>query len=145
SRWAAWGLIACHRAGMIPPEGLSEKAAAAWRSGEHDPADIVSALSCHRYLLGKDRKKDPDVLKAVERLADPARRNDPRSLFLLKRAMIQYDLEKLGGREWWPEGVKVLAAAQAPDGSWGGVEETCCAVFFLHVPRLIWPRDPDRR
>src|SRR5437868_2881648 len=61
SRWAAWGLLACHRAGMIPPAELSEKAAAAWRSDGDDPADLVSCLSIHLYLLKKDWKKDPDI------------------------------------------------------------------------------------
>ncbi|RPH38871.1 MAG: hypothetical protein EHM91_13210, partial [Planctomycetota bacterium] len=65
SRWAAWGLLACHRSGFDVPAEVVEKAAASWREGEHDPADVVTALSIHQSLRKKDWKQDPDILKAV--------------------------------------------------------------------------------
>lgn len=144
SRWAAWGLLACHQAGMLPPQDVVDKAAVAWTKGDHDPADVVTGLSICRYLSKRDWKKDPDILKAVDRLA-AKEANDPASLFLTKRAMIHFDKATLGGREWWPDGVTVLSASQKPDGSWGSLEETCCATYFLHLPRVRWFHDPDRR
>lgn len=133
SRWAAWGLLACHRAGWDAPEGLSEKAAAAWRSGGGDAADVVSALCIHLFLSGKDYKMDRDVLDAVERLGDPERPTDPCSLVALKIALGHFGSEKRGGRDWWPQGIKILTEAQKDDGSWGGVLETCAALRYLHT------------
>lgn len=136
ARWAAWGLLACDRSGMEFPAKVVIKAARSWREGEHDPADLVSALPITQYLL-KQRNwtKDEDVLNAVDRLAIRDFPTDPASLFLLRRAMVQFGSDKLGGRDWWQDGVKVLAAAQAPDGGWGSVENTCFATWFLHVSR----------
>jgi hypothetical protein len=135
SRWAAWGLLACHQSGIAIPLETVLKAAASWRDGEHDPADVVAALSIHLYLSRKDWTKDPDILIAVHRLDIRDPRTDPASLFLLKRAMLHFGSEKLGDRDWCQDGVRVLAASQAPDGGWGSVEDTCFAALFLHVPR----------
>jgi hypothetical protein len=140
SRWAAWGLLACKHAGISAPGELSLKAAAAWRRENGDAAEVVSCLATHLYLAGKDWKRDADVLKALDRLADPARPTDPASLHKLKVAMFNMGSDKLGGREWWPEGVKILVAAQASDGGWGGIEETCAALQYLYLRRY---RPPD--
>jgi hypothetical protein len=142
ARWAAWGLLACRYAGLIPPAELSAKAAESWRKPGGDAADVASALGVHLFLQGKDWKRDPGVLESVGLLADRPRPTDPRELQALKIAMTHVHSEKLGGREWWPEGVEVLLGAQAADGSWGGTEETCAALRFLHVWQV---RDPDHR
>jgi hypothetical protein len=130
---------------MEMPKDVAERAAAAWRSGDHDPADVVSGLSIHLYLLQKNWKKDRDVLNAVSHLANREPTSDPRTLFLLHRAMVHFGSNELGGREWWPEGVRFLAGSQASDGGWGAVEETCFAAFFLHIPRRDWFICPDRK
>jgi hypothetical protein len=135
SRWAAWGLLAAHRIGCIPPMDLNRKAEAAWRSADGDPAEVVSCLSIYLYFQEKNWKKDPDVLKAIERLANSQRPADPVSLSVLKVAMIHADADKLGGCDWWSDGIKTLKAAQAADGSWGSIEDTCAAIRFLHVYR----------
>jgi hypothetical protein len=145
SRWAAWGLLEAHNQGLLPPEDLPARAAGAWRTGDADPADVVACLSTHLYFQKKERKSDPDVLKALDRLAIRDRATDAQSLFLLKRAMFLYDSNQLGGREWWPEGVKILTAAQSADGSWKTVEESCWAVQYLHVVRFRWPDLKERR
>jgi hypothetical protein len=135
SLWAGLGLWGGHLSGFVVPPEIAEKAAQAWRSGEFEAADQVSGLAIHLSLGGKKWKQDPDVQKAVERLADPKRPTDARSLATLKRAMMHSDSEKLGGREWWPEGRKILLEAQRPDGSWGSLEDTCAALQYLYVPR----------
>jgi hypothetical protein len=145
SRWAAWGLLACTEARFVLLPETWEKAEAAWRTGDHDPADVVSSLSIHLYLQKKNWKKDADVLRAVERLAQRGAPTDPKSLLLLKRAMVHFGSHELGGREWWQDGVRTLAASQSPDGSWGTVEETCGATIFLHTPRRPWMTAPDRK
>jgi hypothetical protein len=145
SRWAAWGLLACHESGMILPNDVVDKAAASWREGDHDPADVVTSLSILLHLRNRNWKQDPDIQKALDRLAIRDPRTEPASLFVFKRAMVHFGSDKLGGREWWQDGVKVLAAAQSPDGSWGSVEDTCFAAYFLHIPRINWGPFPDRK
>jgi hypothetical protein len=137
SRWAMWGLLAAHRANILPPAEVSAKAEKAWRNADADAADVVSCLCIALYLQGKEFKKDPDVLIAVHRLADPKRPGDPVSLSMVRVAMMHVGSEKLGDREWWPEGLKSLLGAQTADGSWGSIEQTCAAIRFLH-----WYRPP---
>jgi hypothetical protein len=136
SLWATLGLSACLSARITGPREIAERAAAAWRTENADPADMVSGLTFHLYVQGRNFKKDPDILIALHRLADPARPADPRSLAALKRAMLHYDSEKLVGREWWPEGIKILLAAQKDDGSWGSIDDTCAAIRYLHLYRV---------
>jgi hypothetical protein len=131
ARWALWGLLAAHEAGVTAPEEVVAKAAAAWRNGEHDPADVVSALSICQYLRGRNWKKDPEVLKAVDRLAKE-KRTEPRALYGLKLAMLHFGSDTLGGEKWGTRDAKILLAAQKPDGSWGDVEATCYATLALH-------------
>lgn len=138
SRWAAWGLLACREAGFLAPDAVLEKATASWRTGKADAADALTSLCVHLHLQGRDWRKDADVLKEVQRLSEPGRPTDPMSLFLRKRAMVHFGIEILVGREWWNEGAKILAASQRPDGSWDGVDATCAAIQYLHIPK----RDP---
>jgi hypothetical protein len=145
SLWAAWGLLACHRCGLLPPKETAQSAVETWRDGACDPAAALSCLSIYRYFLGKDWKKDPEVLRAIDRLAALERPKDPRPLVLLERAMIHFDSAKLGGREWFPDGVNALLRAQSPEGGWGGLEETCWAILYLHVPKLPPMIQPDRK
>lgn len=144
SRWAAWGLVACDQSGIVLEPDVSAKGLASWRDGEHDPAEAVSCLSVHAYLQGRDWKKHPDVQEALARLAERPMPTDPRSLFVLKRAMIHADRDKLGERTWWPEGVAALLPQQSSDGGWDGIEETCAAVHYLHHRRHkipeVWPK-----
>ena len=134
SRWALWGLLAAHRAGMIPPVEVAAKAEAAWRNADADAAEQVSCLCIALSLQGREYKKDRDVLKAIERLADPKRPNDPVSLSVTKVALLHADTDRLGA-EWWPDRVKGLMAAQQADGSWGSVEDTCAAIRFMYYWR----------
>jgi hypothetical protein len=145
ARWAAWGLLASHQCGLLPPRETSLRAAETWLGDACDPAAAVSCLSIYRYLLGKDWKKDAGALKALDRLAATERPTDPRLLFDLRRAMFHFDSAKLGGREWFPEGMNALLGTQNPEGGWGGIEETCWAVLYLYVVRAPPMIDPDRK
>jgi hypothetical protein len=52
-------------------------------------------------------------------------------LYGLERAGMLYGTEWFGKNKWYPEGVKVLLAAQKADGQWGGAVDTCFAILFL--------------
>jgi hypothetical protein len=52
-------------------------------------------------------------------------------LYGLERAGMLYGTEWFGKNKWYPEGVKVLLAAQKADGQWGGPVDTCFAILFL--------------
>jgi hypothetical protein len=145
SLWAALGLVECERTGFLAPKETHEKAVKAWRVGEVEAADRVSGLAAHQFLGGVKWRQDPDVLKALEGLADPKRPTDPKSLLTLKRALIYFDSAKLGDHEWFSEGRKLLLDSQAPDGSWGNLENTCAALQYLYVPRYGIPEDTGRR
>ena len=106
SLWAAIGLWACSKAGVVVPAEVSEKALRAWRTGEFDAADQVFGLSIYLALTKRTPNTDRDLQKALDRLADPKRPTDPKSLLAWERAMVQADCAKLAGREWWPEGRK---------------------------------------
>lgn len=146
SLWAALGLVECERSGFLAPKETHEKAVKAWRVGEVEVADRISGLAAHQFLGGIKWKQDPDILGALDRLADPKRPTDPKSLLTLKRAMLYLDSVKLGDREWWPEGRKVLLDSQSPDGSWDNLENTCAALQYLYVPRYSGiPEYPELR
>ncbi|HEX7899054.1 MAG TPA: hypothetical protein VF950_14920 [Planctomycetota bacterium] len=143
TRWALWGLLAGYHAGLVPPAEVVEKAAAAWRQGVHDPADLITGLSICLYLSNRDWKKDPDVLKSLERLA-AEKRTAPGELYVLERAMMHFNSETLGGGPWYPRVTKTLLDAQKPDGSWGGLEETCYATLTLYKRRRVF-QEPLRK
>jgi hypothetical protein len=58
-------------------------------------------------------------------------------LFSLERVMVACDLEKIGDKEWYGLGARLLVATQSGDGSWwqsnfvGKVPATCFALLFL--------------
>jgi hypothetical protein len=53
----------------------------------------------------------------------------------VERLGILTGTEKIGNREWYPEGSKMLLETQRPDGSWKLGEnlyyDTCFAILFL--------------
>jgi hypothetical protein len=56
-------------------------------------------------------------------------------LWSLERVAVIYDLPKIGGKDWYGWGAKVLVDGQESDGSWAvrfeGVPDTCFALLFL--------------
>jgi hypothetical protein len=131
ARWAAWGLLACHEAGMLLPADVVEKAARAWLAQDLPAADVVTSLFIYDTLRDRPWKQDPHVLKAIDRLAAAPAPAEPASLYGLSRALRGIDRERVGGRDWYQDGARTLKASQAPDGSWGALEATCYAALFL--------------
>jgi hypothetical protein len=131
--WAMRGLKALDYVGYQLPADVYERAERAWRKESGDAARQLSCLSFHLYKQKKEWKTDPDILKDLERLIAAELPKDPNALSLLKAAMMHFGSETFDGRRlWWQEGARLLIASQAPDGGWGGVEETCAAVDFLY-------------
>jgi hypothetical protein len=61
----------------------------------------------------------------------------------LERVMALLNFDKLGGRDWYADGVAELLAIQKSDGSWdigegGNLANTCFAVLFL--TRATWKK-----
>jgi hypothetical protein len=56
-------------------------------------------------------------------------------LWSLERAAVVYDLQTIGGKDWYDWGVEIIVNHQAEDGSWRdsfpGVVDTCFALLFL--------------
>ena len=139
ARWAAEGLLACDRAGALFPEKLLERAAEAWRVEGRDAGEVAPALATLLHLQTRNFMKDPDVIRAGDRLLKRATPTDPWGLYELKRTSI------LLNRDLFPDcaaAERALLAAQKPDGSWGTARETCGAVLFLWRRDLYssWPK-----
>lgn len=52
-------------------------------------------------------------------------------LYGLERVGALVPAERIGSRDWYAEGAKVLIRAQRSGGSWGGYPDTCFALLFL--------------
>lgn len=56
-------------------------------------------------------------------------------LWSVERMAVLYDLKTIGGQDWYAWGMRILLAAQQPDGSWvdafPGVPDTSFALLFL--------------
>ncbi len=103
-------------------------------------AGAVGSLVICDCILGDDWKKDAAVNAGVNWIRDNfSVRENPRRgaahhlyyLYALERAGILYGTETFGRHAWYPEGAAVLLREQRPDGSWGGVVDTCFAILFL--------------
>lgn len=127
-----------------------------WSRGEEPygsmTAGAVGALVICDYILGTDWKRDDVVNAGVNWIRDYfSVADNPRKgrahhyyyLYALERAGILYGTETFGRREWYPEGAAVLLKEQGPDGSWGGVADTCFAILFLRraTRALVESRD----
>jgi hypothetical protein len=56
-------------------------------------------------------------------------------LWCLERAGLEWGRAWFGFHDGYREGAASLVHSQAPDGSWGGLEETCFALQFLYEGR----------
>jgi hypothetical protein len=100
------------------------------------------------------RAQEPHRAKAFEALTkhigDPAGRfaDLPQGnlyfLWALERVAMLYDLQTIGGKDWYRWGAEVLVANQKPDGQWEGsgypgssaTIDTCFALLFLTQANL---------
>jgi hypothetical protein len=77
------------------------------------------------------------------------------ALWTLERAAVLFDLQKVGGKDWYHWGAEILLANQQPDGSWKGAHheggaDTCFALLFLKRANFAadltkkFQKDPNR-
>jgi hypothetical protein len=116
----------------------------------------VGALAIYDFILGKNRKSDPSILKGLAWLTKnysitehigPCENSDEKPaaylyyyFYALERAGTLCGIEQFGAHEWYSEGAALLLAAQRADGSWKGTHmtyadpttwDTCFAILFL--------------
>ena len=167
TQYAALGLRACHDAGIALPVAVIEKAAEQWRKSQQQgkgargwnysmspgmawgsmTAGGLGSLMIYDHILGKDYRKDADVIDGLAWLAEHftvAENPEGRSysrwhyyyLYGLERAGMLYGTETIGRHEWYAEGAAYLLKEQSADGSWKskegfGAVDSCFAILFL--------------
>jgi hypothetical protein len=117
------------------------------------PAMIGSGLlglAAGHGLLADDKERknveDPQVDRALAALGSHVGGNDANLYFLwtLERVAVLYNLQTVGGKDWYVWGVESILKTQQGDGSWnvGGyhgaqrVPDTCFALLFLKRANL---------
>ena len=128
-----------------------------WCYGNHDhkaygsmSAGAVGALCILDYMLGKDWRKDQNVLDGLQwinknfsvtgnpgpyehaNFAVNSKSQYYYYMYGLERAGMLFGTEVIGDHKWYREGAEQLLKDQAGDGGWGsGVVQTCFAILFL--------------
>jgi hypothetical protein len=136
---------------------------AAWKANRRDSSTCAGLLglavghtqdqSPHGQL-----SRDPAVKKGLAFLGKALRRGrrpgayrgkifgseawgDLYFLWSLERVAVIYGLEKIGSREWYPWGAKIIVARQRKDGSWAecfpGIPDTCFCLLFLKRANVV--------
>ena len=157
--------------GLTVDRGLDDPVAAAWTSAAKDgtaqlaatagaPSVLAQYLTVRavKKLTDAERRKrkqteEEHLRKGFEALAQdvgqPAGRftDVPQGnlyfLWALERVAIVYDLQTIGGKDWYRWGAEMLVANQKPDGQWekgsladNPVIDTCFALLFLRQANL---------
>jgi hypothetical protein len=128
-----------------------------WVSGNKWPTMTCTGLLGLAVAQGvRDDKERKDVLEeaAVKRALGMLGREIDRQgehrptdlyfLWSLERVAVVFDLEKIGGKDWYAWGYKTLVSSQQEDGSWAGglyydfnpICNTCFALLFLERANL---------
>lgn len=141
--WAGFGLLAAKRAAVDFPVEVARRAADAWTADGLDPVDVAAWRPAFLRLAGDAQaESDRVATKACNRLRSAPAPATPRDWFRLRLAMCHSGRTGPDERGWHADGVAALLASQKPDGSWGDVEPTACALLFLPpaLDRLPGPR-----
>jgi hypothetical protein len=113
----------------------------------------VAAVAILDYVLSRDARKDPVALGgmvwiarnfSVQENVGPTEVEEGKPnahlhyyLAALERMSMLLGVERIGGRDWYQEGARVLLEKQEEDGSWLQSEpgcatwDTCFAILFL--------------
>jgi hypothetical protein len=100
----------------------------------------TGALVIYDYILGKDWKKDQDVLDGLAwedanfTVAENPKHPKKHHLYYLyglERAGMLFGTEKVGTHPWYSEGATYLLQEQGADGAWENAIDTCFAILFL--------------
>jgi hypothetical protein len=126
----------------------------------------TGALAIYDHLLGIDWRKDAAVRAGMNwlgarwtvtenpgptELEEGAKVELYYYLYAVERLGMLCGLEKISGRDWYPEGAKAILEAQRKDGSWDdgaarscATWDTCFAILFLKkaTRALVASEDP---
>lgn len=146
------------------PTGNNQNLGGSWRYNAQENSSAWPTMTCAGLLglavahgVTKDPKlknqkplDDPGIKRALDMLAREIERpGEKRSqdyyfLWSLERVGVLYDLPKIGGKDWFAWGRKILLARQQANGSWrdgsyygnSPVLDTCFALLFLKQANL---------
>jgi hypothetical protein len=100
----------------------------------------VGALCISDYMMGKDWRKDQDVVEGMQWIAKHFTVTENPEygakwhyyyLYGLERAGMLFGTEIIGPHKWYRTGAEYLLAQQGADGKWNDVVDTCFAILFL--------------
>jgi hypothetical protein len=100
----------------------------------------VGALCILDYMMGKDWRKDEDVLQGLQWMNKHFRVDQNPELperwhyyylYGVERAGMLFGTERIGAHMWYREGAEYLLANQGANGGWKDVVDTCFAILFL--------------
>jgi hypothetical protein len=108
--------------------------------------------------LAAHPRQDPGIIKGLAHLGpkigfphdNPQTKPDPTGVYFLwsvERVGVLFQSAKIGGKDWYRWGLRILQAYQTPQGSWvfdpgtsvgfAEVPDTCFALLFLNQANLV--------
>jgi hypothetical protein len=100
----------------------------------------VGALCILDYMMGKDWRKDEDVLQGLQWMNKHMVFDQNPELgakwhyyyvYGVERVGMLFGTERIGTHMWYREGAEYLLAQQGAGGNWNDVVDTCFAILFL--------------
>ena len=117
-----------------------------WGYGEVDTlrgsmvVGAVGAMCIYDYILGKDWRKNTDILEGMQWInknftvtENPMLGDEWHYYYLygLERAGMLFGTETIGSHKWYRTGAEYLLKEQGPGGKWNSEVDTCFAILFL--------------
>jgi hypothetical protein len=100
--------------------------------------DLQELTELARQMTALDNPKEGTILQGALMGANAV--GDLYFLWSLERVAVIYDLQAIGGRDWYQWGAEIIVPTQKEDGSWSdrwpGVPDTCFALLFLRRANL---------
>ncbi len=100
----------------------------------------VGALCILDYMMGKDWRKDEDILQGLQWMNKHMVFDQNPELgakwhyyyiYGVERVGMLFGTERIGTHMWYREGAEYLLAQQDAGGGWNNVVDTCFAILFL--------------
>jgi hypothetical protein len=100
----------------------------------------VGALCILDYMMGKDWRKDEDVLQGLQWMNKHMKFTENPELgakwhyyyiYGVERVGMLFGTERIGTHMWYREGAEYLLPQQGATGQWNDVVDTCFAILFL--------------
>jgi len=123
----------------VPPAGWGYQSGSG-KSWGSMTVGAVGALCITDYMMGKDWRKDVDVVEGMQWISKHFTVTDNPEypgkwhyyyLYGLERAGMLFGTEIIGPHKWYRTGAEYLLAQQGAGGEWKDVVDTCFAILFL--------------